>query len=141
VVPLEATNGIFMSFEIASIIPATCLDTSVASYFIFNTHGGGGNSTGVETEEYTSYVMALENECEKLVTPIPINYRTLTFNDMMTDFEQQSVIPGDYISFGFTFAEDSDKEIGWQCEYANNCPVSEVVLYYPGNPGTAIYIF
>jgi len=61
VVPLDATNGIFMSFEIASIIPATCLDTSIASYFIFNTQGGGGNRDGVETEDYTSYVMALEN--------------------------------------------------------------------------------
>lgn len=72
---------------------------------------------------------------------MPANYRTVSFDGAYSDFEQQRVIRGDYISFGFTYTSNPHLEVGWQCENLHNCPVSEVVMYFPENPGTAIYIF
>lgn len=138
--PLTASQGIFLSFEIAIMVPTTCPDYDGGS-IIFNIEGGGGTRDGTVTGDYSEYISALENECEQLVSPIPSNYRTVSFDDTLTDFDNQGVIAGDYISFGFTYTDNSNQEIGWQCENMNNCPVSEVVLYFPGNPGTAIYIF
>jgi len=140
VVPIQADSGIFISVEVAAIVPATCPALDSGS-FVFNTEGGGGVRDGIATSDYNEYIAALAEQCEDLATPVPANYRTISFDEEYSDLEEQSVIRGDYVSFGFTYTSNSDLEVGWQCENLNNCPVAEVAKYYPGNAGTAIYIF
>lgn len=86
---------------------------------IWNIEGGGGVRDGLDINgDYGAYVDALEAECAQLIAnaPIPTNYRTISFDGELADFDTQDIIAGDYISFGFTFLNDPTKEVGWQCE-------------------------
>lgn len=141
---IEVADGIFFSFEVdASTTPKQCPDYT-DPYLIWNIEGGGGERDGVDINgDYGAYVDTLEAECAQLIAnaPIPTNYRTISFDGDLSDFDTQDIIAGDYISFGFTFLDNPSKEVGWQCENMNNCPVSEVLRFFPGNAGTAIYIY
>jgi hypothetical protein len=113
--PLTADSGIFLSFGIQDIVPTACPHYHDGG-LLFNIDGGGGDRDGLVTTDYSDYTDALENECEQLASPVPSNYRTVTFDERpWADFEGQGVIPGDYISFGFTYTENANLQVGWQC--------------------------
>lgn len=54
------SQGIFLSFEVAAMIPTTCPDYDGGS-IIFNIEGGGGTREGTVTTDYSEYISALED--------------------------------------------------------------------------------
>jgi hypothetical protein len=58
VVPLQADNGIFFSFEITDVTPKSC-PVYTDAYLIYNIEGGGGTRNHIFTTFYEFYIEVL----------------------------------------------------------------------------------
>lgn len=87
---IDVDTGIFFSFRVdSSRVPKACPDYT-NPFLIWNIDGGGGDRTGVAIDnDYTLYVNTLINECEALGAnaPIPVSYRTISFDEALVDFD------------------------------------------------------
>lgn len=118
---MQADNGIFYSFEITDIAAKVCPVTDGDG--IYNTRGGGGIRDSLFTDSDVIYNERLEDECDALGNAaLPVNYRQISFDaSVWEDFNEQEVIRGDYISFGFVFTDhviatahnEAVKQVGW----------------------------
>lgn len=87
---IPVDRGIFFSFRVDSNHHAQHCPDYTDPYLLWNINGGGGDRGGVEIEnDYAQYVSTLEAECPQLATqaPIPIDYRTISFDETLVDFD------------------------------------------------------